>query len=123
MTSDRIMCSLAIAVVAVVASAYAYEAKPGAAFEAVKASCRRQLSCSDERIREVVRFSEALVGESDAANRSADEWQKANDERAERLVATQRDDGSWRTDTCRSSGAARWTWARLERREGFRARF
>ena len=99
----------AFAVVAVGASACAYEVKSdasscvltecraveGTVLEAVKASCRRQLACSDERIREIVRFSEALVGESGAAKRSADEWQKANDERAARLVATQRDDGSW----------------------------
>ena len=98
MTSDRIICSLALAAVAVGASACAYEvqldaspcvlsersAAGGAVLDAVKASCRRQLACSDERIREIVRFSEALVGESGAAKRSADEWQKANDGRAVR---------------------------------------
>ena len=80
-----------LAVLAIVAVG----AAEGTVLDAVKASCRRQLGCRDERIREIVRFSEALVGESGAAKRSADEWQKANDERAERLVATQRDDGSW----------------------------
>ena len=81
-----------MAVMCVVA---AWSAVAGAVLDAVKASCRRQLGCGDVRIREVVRFSEALVGEADAAKRSGCEWQKANDERAARLVATQRDDGSW----------------------------
>ena len=75
--------------------AVAWSAAADTAFDAVKASCRRQLGCGDERIREVVRFSEALIGEADAAKWSGCEWQKANDERAARLVATQRDDGSW----------------------------
>ena len=77
-----------MAVICVVA---AWSAAAGAVLDAVKASCRRQLGCGDARIREVVRFSEALVGEADAAKRSGCEWQKANDERAARLVATQRD--------------------------------
>ena len=76
---------------AIVAICAAADAELGA----VKASCRRQLGCCDERIGEVVRFSEALVGESDAAKSSGDEWRMANDERAARLVATQREDGSW----------------------------
>lgn len=73
----------------------AWSAAADAELGAVKESFRRQLGCCDERICDVVRFSEALVGESDAAKSSGDEWRRANDERAARLVATQRDDGSW----------------------------
>ncbi|MBQ6141545.1 MAG: hypothetical protein IJI54_09690 [Kiritimatiellae bacterium] len=73
----------------------AWSAAADAELGAVKESCRRQLGCCDERICDVIRFSEVLVGESDAAKSSGDEWRRANDERAARLVATQRDDGSW----------------------------
>ena len=65
-----------------------------AAFDAVKASFRRQLGCRDGRTCDVVRHSEAQV-RTYAAKPPANEWRKANDERAGRLVATQRADGSW----------------------------
>lgn len=81
--------------VALFAAMAAWGTAAGAVLDAVKASCRRQLGCCDESICDVVRFSEALVGESDAAKSSGDEWRMANDERAARLVATQREEGSW----------------------------
>ena len=42
----------------------------GSALDVIKSSCRRQLGCCDERIHEVVRFSEALVGKCDVAEQA-----------------------------------------------------